>query len=96
MYFNNNLVTVISWQSVKLMEDTADSGENHQPVASNWQNVYYIIILNMHLVQESALNFRHWLPPHMCIIFHKDKCFKVAVIFLCIINLSLLYFYIHW
>jgi hypothetical protein len=31
--FNN--ISVISWQSVLLVEDTGVSGENHQPVASH-------------------------------------------------------------
>ena len=35
--FNN--ITVISWQSVLLVEDTGVSGENHRPVASHCQTL---------------------------------------------------------
>ena len=33
--FNN--ISVISWQSVLLVEETGVPGENHRPVASHWQ-----------------------------------------------------------
>jgi len=35
--FNNT--SVISWRSVLLVEETGVSGENHRPVASNWQTL---------------------------------------------------------
>jgi len=35
--FNN--ISVISWWSILLMEETRGPGENHQLVASYWQNV---------------------------------------------------------
>ena len=34
--FNN--ISVISWQSVLLVEETGIPRENHQPAASHWQN----------------------------------------------------------
>ena len=37
--FNN--ISVISWQSVILVEDTGGSGENHWPVASHWQTCFH-------------------------------------------------------
>ena len=33
--FNN--ISVISWQSVLLVEETGVTGENHQPVTCHWQ-----------------------------------------------------------
>jgi len=33
--FNN--ISVISWQSALLVEETGIPGENHRPVASHWQ-----------------------------------------------------------
>jgi len=33
--FNN--ISVISWRSVLLVEETRGPGENHRPVASQWQ-----------------------------------------------------------
>jgi hypothetical protein len=35
--FNN--ISVISWQSVLLVEETGVPGENHQPVASHLQTL---------------------------------------------------------
>ena len=41
MVFNatSNSVSVISWQSVLLMDATGVPGENHQPVPSHCQNL---------------------------------------------------------
>jgi len=33
--FNN--ISVISWRSILLVDETRVPGENHQPVASHWQ-----------------------------------------------------------
>ena len=35
--FNN--ISVISWQSVLLVEETREPGENHRPAASHWQTL---------------------------------------------------------
>ena len=35
--FNN--ISVISWMSVLLVEETGVSGENHRPAASDWQTL---------------------------------------------------------
>ena len=40
--FNN--ISVISWQSVLLVEDTGVPGENHRPVASHWQNSSHNVV----------------------------------------------------
>jgi hypothetical protein len=39
MVFNatSNNISVITWQSVLLVEETRVPGENHRPVASDWQ-----------------------------------------------------------
>ena len=41
MVFNATFsnISVISWMSILLVEKTGVPGENHQPVASDWQNV---------------------------------------------------------
>ena len=41
MVFNDtfNNITVISWRSILLLEETGVSGENHRPVASHWQTL---------------------------------------------------------
>jgi hypothetical protein len=40
--FNN--ISVISWWSFLLMEETGVPGENHRPVASNWQTLSHNVL----------------------------------------------------
>ena len=40
--FNN--ISVISWRSVLLMEETRVSGENHRPATSHWQTVSHNVV----------------------------------------------------
>jgi len=40
--FNN--ISVISWRSVLLMEETGGPGENHRPVASHWQTLSHNVV----------------------------------------------------
>ena len=40
--FNN--ISVISWRSVLLMEETGVSGENHRPATSHWQTVSHNVV----------------------------------------------------
>ena len=37
-------ISVISWRSVLLMEDTEVNGENHRPVESHWQTLSLYVI----------------------------------------------------
>jgi hypothetical protein len=39
--FNN--IAFISWWSVLLVEETGVPGENHRPVASQWQTLYTML-----------------------------------------------------
>jgi len=39
--FNN--ISVISWRSILLVEETGVPGENHQPAASHWQTLSHFI-----------------------------------------------------
>jgi hypothetical protein len=41
--FNN--ISVISWQSVLLVEETEGPGENHWPVASHWQTLSHNVLI---------------------------------------------------
>ena len=47
--FNN--ISVISWQSVLLVDETGGPGENHRPVASHWQtlspNVVHLALIEI-------------------------------------------------
>ena len=40
--FNN--ISVISWQSVLLVEETGVPGENHQAVTSHWQTLSHNVV----------------------------------------------------
>ena len=40
--FNN--ISVISWRSVLLMEETGVPGENHWPAATHWQTLSHIVV----------------------------------------------------
>jgi hypothetical protein len=40
--FNN--ISVISWRSVLLVEETGLPGENHRPAASHWQTVSHNVV----------------------------------------------------
>ena len=54
--FNN--ISVISWQSVLLVEETRVSGENSRPVASHRQSLsHYVVLSTPHNVSGD----RHWL-----------------------------------
>jgi hypothetical protein len=46
--FNN--ISVISWQSILLVEETGVPRENHRPVASDW--LYHIMLYQVHLTWE--------------------------------------------
>ena len=41
-----NNISVILWQSVLLVEETVEPGENHRPVANHWQTLFYALIIN--------------------------------------------------
>jgi hypothetical protein len=40
--FNN--ISVISWRSVLLVEETGVPGENHRPVGSHWQTLSHNVV----------------------------------------------------
>ena len=40
--FNN--ISVISWRSVLLVDETGVPGENHRPVTSHWQTLSFNVI----------------------------------------------------
>ena len=64
-----NKISVISWRSVLLVEETAAPGENHWPAASHWQSWSHNIVSSTSRHERARThNFsgdRHW--------FHRIK-----------------------
>jgi len=59
MVFNTtfNNISVISWWSVLLLEET---GENHWPVASNWQTLSHIVVSSISRHEWDSNSQLHW------------------------------------
>jgi len=62
--FNN--ISVKSWRSVLLVEETRVPRENHWPAASHWQTLWHnVVVLNTPCLSEirthNVSGDRHWL-----------------------------------
>jgi len=60
--FNN--ISVISWQSVLLVDETGVPGENYRPAASHWQTLSHNIVSSAEpegIRTHNVSGNRHWL-----------------------------------
>jgi hypothetical protein len=59
MVFNTtfNNISVISWRSVLLVEETRVPGENHQPAASRQRLLLYLMNINKDILAFYWLRF---------------------------------------
>jgi len=61
--FNN--ISVVSWQSVLLAEETRVPAEYHQPAASHWQTLSHNVVLSTPRMSgvrtHNVRGDRHWL-----------------------------------
>ena len=62
--FNN--ISVISWGSVLLVEETWIPGENHQPAGSHWQTLSHNVVSSTHRLRMmknlKSIIILTWLP----------------------------------
>jgi len=49
-------ISVISWRSVLLVEETGVPGENHRPVASHWQTLSHNVFFNENIISDITQN----------------------------------------
>ena len=50
--FNN--ISVISWPSVLLVEETGVPKENHRPVVSHWQTLSHNVVSNWNIAESGV------------------------------------------
>jgi hypothetical protein len=58
-------ISVISWRSVVLVDETGVPGEKYQLVASNWQMTNHIMLYQVHLIMSGI--------HKLCIHFNRKK-----------------------
>ena len=72
--FNN--ISVISWRSVLLMEETGGPGENHRPVASHWQTLSHNVV-HLALIEIRTHNMSGVINMYR-VIFQEVHIFNIC------------------
>jgi hypothetical protein len=69
MMFNTtfNIISVISWRSVSLVEETGVPGETHRPATSHWQTLYHIMLYRMNVVLDEGYYLMNAVADQYCI-----------------------------
>ena len=96
MVFNTtfNNISVISWQSVLLVEETRVPGENHRPVISHWQTLSHNVVSSTPRHEQVSYKITLYYPmiiyTNVCIVFNlKRKYFHIC-------HWVLLKLVLHW
>ena len=100
--FNN--ISAILWQSVLLVEETERSGENHQPVAINWQMLSHKIVSSTPRMcgvrSHNVSGDRNWLQIQLpCDHYHDGSRIKEGMnsnIKKYIRNLHIFNYFVHF
>jgi len=56
--FNN--ISVMSWWSVLLVEETGVAGKTHRPVASHWQTLSHNVVSSMPRHEPDSNSQMYW------------------------------------
>ena len=65
--FNN--ISVISWRSVLMVEETGIPKENHRPVTIHWQTLSLIKLIKLHFVLYQHFTYLILISLYSCLIF---------------------------
>jgi hypothetical protein len=66
-------ISVITWQSVLLVQETGVHGENRQPVTSHLQtNIVYLYIIYISILVFSSATFIQRTTDFLCLHLPKD------------------------
>ena len=80
-------ISVLSWLSFLLLEETGIPGENHRPVASHWQTLSHNVVSSKPRLSRQVMGFMlHGFSFLSSVVF----CRSLFVLFLLAIVLSVL------
>ena len=87
-----NNISVISWRSVVLVEETGVSGENHRPATNHWQTLLHNVkhIGNSYIFYVVCYSsvYGFWLPlSYLQTLLNEANTFivisKIEIVYLC-------------
>jgi hypothetical protein len=90
MVFNSTFydISVVSWRSVLLVEETGVNRENHRPAVSHWQTFFHTYSVYLSFITDvKPIIYKHYILRH---------CTNIVCIFYKIKNLLLIYNLMWW
>jgi hypothetical protein len=82
-YASFNNISVISWQSVLLEEETRVPGENHRPATSHWQTVWMLLLFNVKRRRMNVNLYRYIYWVRDCCLTPSPKFFTCIMTQIC-------------